>query len=70
MTAPSGGPKAQPSFSGCTSRTNSLCVANRIAQIHDLTTIDECNHVQSADKPADVGTHGIATSAFLENNWL
>ena len=45
-------------------------VANRVEQIFDLTTIDEWNHFQSTDIPADVSTRSVATSALLDSSWL
>ena len=45
-------------------------VAKRIAETVELTTIDEWNHVQSADNPAGGGKRGIAASAFLDTSWL
>ena len=45
-------------------------VANRVAEILELTTADEWYHVQSADNPADVGTRGLSVKALLQSSWL
>ena len=45
-------------------------VANRVAEILELTTADECYHVQSADNPADAGTRGLSAKDFLQSSWL
>ena len=45
-------------------------VANRVAEILELTTADEWNYVQSSGNPADAGTGGLSASALLESNWL
>ena len=45
-------------------------VANRVAEILELTTVDEWNHVQTSDNPADAGTRGLSASALLESSWL
>ena len=45
-------------------------VANRVAEILELTTADEWYHVQSADNPADVGTRGLSAEALLQSSWL
>ena len=45
-------------------------VANRIAEILELTTIDEWNHVPTADNPADAGTRGLSANALLDSPWL
>ena len=33
-----------------------IFVANRVAEILEFTTVDEWNHVPTADKPADAGS--------------
>ena len=45
-------------------------VANRVAEILELTTVDEWFYVQSADNPADAGTRGLSSKALLESCWL
>ena len=45
-------------------------VANRVAEILELTTADEWYHVQSADNPADAGSRGLSAKAFLQSSWL
>ena len=39
-------------------------VANRVAEIFQLMTVDEWNHVPTADNPADAGTRGLLANAF------
>ena len=45
-------------------------VANRVAEILELTTVDEWNHVPTADNPADAGTRGLSANALLDSPWL
>ena len=45
-------------------------VANRVAEILELTTIDEWNHVPTVDNPADAGTRGLSAKALLDSSWL
>ena len=45
-------------------------VANRVSEILELTTVDEWNHVPTADNPADAGTRGLSANALLESPWL
>ena len=45
-------------------------VANRVAETLEFTTVDECNHVSTADNPADAGTRGLPANAFLNSPWL
>ena len=45
-------------------------VANRVAEILELTTIDDWNHVPTADNPADAGTRGLSANALLDSPWL
>ena len=45
-------------------------VANRVAEILELTTADEWYHVQSADNPADAGTRGLSAKTLLQSSWL
>ena len=45
-------------------------VANRFAEIIELTTVDEWNHVPTADNPADAGTRGLPVNALLNSPWL
>ena len=45
-------------------------VANRVADILELTTVDEWFYVQSADNPADAGTRSLSSTALLESCWL
>ena len=45
-------------------------VANRVAEILELTTIDEWNHVPTVDNPADAGTRGLSAKTLLESTWL
>ena len=45
-------------------------VANRVAEILELTTTDEWNYVQSCDNPADAGTRGLSATALPNSIWL
>ena len=45
-------------------------VANRLAEILESTTTDECNYVQTSENPADVGSHGLSTNVLSESPWL
>ena len=45
-------------------------VAKRVAEILALTTVDEWNHVPTADKPADAGTRGLPVNALLDRSWI
>ena len=45
-------------------------VANCIAEIFVITTMDEWNIGQPTDNPAHAGTRGIAASARLKCSWL
>ena len=45
-------------------------VANRVAEILDLTTTDEWNYVKSSENPADAGTRGLSTKSLVSSSWL
>ena len=45
-------------------------VANRVAEILELTTTDEWNYVQSCDNTADAGTRGLSATALPDSIWL
>ena len=45
-------------------------VANRVAKIPELTTVDEWNNLPTADNPADAGTRGLSANALLDTPWL
>ena len=45
-------------------------VANRVAEILELTTVDEWNHVPTADNPADAGTRDLPANSLLNSPWL
>ena len=49
---------------------NPVFVANRVNEIFELTTVDEWNHVPTADNPADAGTRGLSANALLDSPWL
>ena len=41
-----------------------LFVANRVGEIIEHTTVDEYNHVDSSDNPADAGTRDISAEVL------
>ena len=45
-------------------------VANRVAEILELTTVDEWNHVPTANNQAEAGTCGLSANALLDSPWL
>ena len=45
-------------------------VANRVAEILDLTTTDEWNYVKSSENPADAGTRGLSAKSLVSSSWL
>ena len=45
-----------------------VIVANRVAEILELTTADRWYHVQSADNPADAGTRGLSAKDLLQSS--
>ena len=45
-------------------------VANRVAEILELTTTDEWNYVQSSNNLAGAGTRGLSANALVESSWL
>ena len=45
-------------------------VANRVAEILDLTTTDEWNYVKSSENPADAGTRGLSAKSLVNSSWL
>ena len=45
-------------------------VTNRVAEILELTTVDEWNYVKSCDNPADAGTRGLSANSLRESPWL
>ena len=45
-------------------------VANRVAEILELTTTDEWNYVQSCNNPAEAGTRGLSATALPNSIWL
>ena len=45
-------------------------VANRVAEVLELTTVDEWNHVPTADNPADAGTRGLPAKSLFDSSWL
>ena len=47
-----------------------VSVANRVAEVLDLTTTDEWNYVNSSENPADAGTGGLSAKRFVDSSWL
>ena len=45
-------------------------VTNRVAEILELTTVDEWNYVKSSDNPADAGTRGLSANSLRDSPWL
>ena len=47
-------------------------VANRLAEILELTTTDEWNYARTTENenPADAGIRGLSANALSENHWL
>ena len=45
-------------------------VTNRVAEILELTTMDEWNYVKSSDNPADAGTRGLSANSLRDSPWL
>ena len=45
-------------------------VTNRVAELLELTTVDEWNYVKSCDNPADAGTRGLSANSLRESLWL
>ena len=52
------------------SRKQRVFVANLMAEIFDLTTIDKWNHVSMNNNPADIATRRIEIHNLQENFWL
>ena len=48
----------------------STFVANRVSEVLELTTVDQWNHVGTADNPADVETRGLPAEALVNSCWL
>ena len=47
-----------------------MFVTNGVAEILELTTVDEWKYVRSCDKPADAGTRGLSANSLRANPWL
>ena len=47
-----------------------ISVANRSAEILQLATTDEWNHVRTSESPDDAGARGFPANALLESYWL
>ena len=45
-------------------------VADRVAEILDLTTTDEWNYVKSSENPADAGTRGLSAKSLVSSSCL
>ena len=41
-----------------------------VAEVLELTTVDEWNYVATADIPADAGTRGLPANALFDSFWL
>ena len=51
-------------------REATVFVTNRVAEILELTTADEWNHVKSIDNPADAGRRGLSANSLRDSPWL
>ena len=45
-------------------------VTNRVAEILNLSTVDEWNYVTSSDNTANVGTRGLCAKSLRDSPWL
>ena len=45
-------------------------VTNRVAEILELTTMDDWNYVKSSENPADAGTRGRSANSLRDSPWL
>ena len=50
-------------------RKEAVFVANRMAEILDLTATDEWNYVQSSNNLANAGTICLSANALAESKW-
>ena len=44
--------------------------ANRVAEILDSSTVDQCRHTAGADNPADLGTKGLSIKELMKSVWM
>ena len=44
--------------------------ANRVCEILEQTSVDECNYVASSDNPADAGTRGMSAEVLQSSSWV
>ena len=58
------GPSVAPFF-----REQPVFVTNRVAEILELTTVDEWNYVKSSDNPADAGTPCLSANSLRDSPW-
>ena len=47
-----------------------IFVANRVCEILEHTSVDECNHVASSDNPVDAGTRGMSAEVLQSSSWV
>ena len=47
-----------------------MFATNRVAEILELTTVDEWNYVKSSDNPADARTRGLSANSLGDSPWL
>ena len=47
-----------------------IFVANRVCEILEYTSVDQCNHVATKDKPADAGMRGMSAEILQLSSWV
>ena len=50
------------------SRRFHVYIANRVQQIHDYTTIDQWNYVNTSENPADIASRGISAKYLVNSD--
>ena len=47
-----------------------IFIANRVSEIPENTSVDQCNHVTTCDNPADAGTSGMPAEVLQSTSWV
>ena len=47
-----------------------ICVANRVCEILEYTSVDRSNHVATKDNPADADMLGTSADVLQLSNWV